>query len=246
MVVKIRDAIVDGTGASLVGLYLHGSLATRDFEPDVSDIDLIAVLTVAPDEQLASQLRETHARLAGASPEWDDRIEVDYVSARGLADCLTDTTTIARISPGEPLHLVEAGRDFLLDWYPARQDSVTLLGPPLRSLIPPIPEAEYLEEVRRYVAGFVSRFDDDASPGSQAYAILTMCRGLFAIRFGERLSKREAASRAKREFPRWADLIDRALRWRDRQWDDDQPGGSGTVAETRAFISDVKDALERS
>lgn len=121
-----------------------------------------------------------------------------------------------------------------------------MLGPPLRSLIPSIPEAEYLEEVRRYVGGFASRFDDDASPGSQAYAILTMCRGLFAIRFGERLSKREAASRAKREFPRWSDLIDRALRWRDWQWDDDQPHGSETVAETRAFISDVKDALERS
>ncbi len=246
MVVRIRDAIVDATGASLVGLSLYGSLATRDFEPDVSDIDLIAVLTVSPDEQLSSRLRETHARLVGASPEWDDRIEVDYVSARGLADCLTDTTTIARISPGEPLHLVRAGRDFLLDWYPARQDGVTVLGPPLRSLIPSIPEAEYLEEVRKYVAGFASRFDDDASPGSQAYAILTMCRGLFAIRFGERLSKREAASRAKRGFPRWSDLIDRALRWRDGQWDDDQPHGSGTVAETRAFISDVKEMLERS
>jgi hypothetical protein len=64
MVVKIRYAIVDATGASLSGLYLYGSLATRDFEPDVSDIDLIGVLTVAPDEQLASRLRETHARLA--------------------------------------------------------------------------------------------------------------------------------------------------------------------------------------
>jgi predicted nucleotidyltransferase len=107
MVITIRDAIVGVTGSSLVGLSVYGSLATGDFEPDVSDIDLIAVLTDVPDERLVSQLREMHARLAEANPEWDDRIEVDYVSVGGLAECRTETTTIARISPGEPLHVVE-------------------------------------------------------------------------------------------------------------------------------------------
>jgi hypothetical protein len=242
IVVTIRDAIVDAT-EPLVGLYLYGSLATGDFEPDVSDIDLIAVLTDVPDERLVSVLRNMHARLGEANPEWDDRIEVDYVSVRGLAECRTDTTTIARISPGEPLHVVEAGRDFLLDWYPARQVGLGVLGPPLGSLIPPIPEAEYLEEVRRYIAGFARRFDDDAPPGSQAYAILTTCRALATLRFGDRPSKREAADRAKREFPRWSHLIDRALVWRDQQWDEDQPDGSGTAAETRAFIAEMGDVL---
>ena len=246
MVTTVRDAIADTTGASLVGLYLYGSLATGDFEPDVSDIDVIAVLTDVPDERLVWRLREMHASVAEASPEWDERIEVDYVSVRGLADCMTDTTTIARISPGEPMHVVEAGRDFLLDWYPARQVGLTVLGPPLGSLIPPIPDEEYLEEVRRYLVGFAHRFDDDASRGSQAYVILTMCRGLAMLRSGDRPSKREAAENAKREFPRWSDLIDRALRWRDRQWDDDQPDGSATVAETRAFIAEMAEVLELS
>jgi hypothetical protein len=239
----VRDAIVDATGASLVGLYLYGSLATGDFEPAVSDIDLIAVLTDIPDEPLVGLLRDMHVRVARENPEWSDRIEVDYVSAQGLAYCRTTSATIARISPGEPLHLIEAGRDFLLDWYPARKDGVAVLGPPIDSLIPPIPHAEYLEEVRMYLAGLRSRFDDDASAGSQAYAIVTMCRGLYAIRTGERLSKREAASRARREFPRWAGLIDRALVWRDRQWDAEQPDGSETVAEAHAFIADIAGRL---
>jgi hypothetical protein len=98
----VRDAILETTGRSLVGLYLHGSLATGDFEPDVSDIDLIAVLTDVPDASLVSQLRETHAWLAEDHRAWDDRIEVDYVSRRGLAECRTRTTTIARISPASP------------------------------------------------------------------------------------------------------------------------------------------------
>jgi aminoglycoside adenylyltransferase-like protein len=184
-----------------------------------------------------------HEDLVRAEPEWRDRIEVDYVSAAGLARCRTHPTTIARISPGEPLHLIEAGRDFLLDWYPARQDGITLLGPPVDALIPEIPEAEYLEEVRRYVTGFRGRFDDDPSLGSQAYAILTMCRSLYVLRSGVRLSKREAATRARLEFPTWAALIDRAIAWRDQQWDDDQPHGSDPVAETRAFIAEMEDVL---
>jgi hypothetical protein len=104
---------------------------------------------------------------------------------------------------------------------------------------PPIPTAEYLEEVRRSLVGLSNRVPDDAPPGSQAYAILTMCRGLYALRFGERLSKGEAASWAQQEFPRWADLIGRALGWRQRQHDPDGQHGAATVAETRSFVAEM-------
>jgi hypothetical protein len=243
-VALVRDAILGSTGGSLVGLYLYGSLATGGFEPHTSDIDLIAVLTDVPDASLVSRLREMHARLVEDHRAWDDRIEVDYVSTRGLAECRTRTATIARISPGEPLHLVEAGRDFLLDWYPARRDGIALVGPPFDSLIPPIPEREYRDEVLTYLAGFRDRFDEDVSVRSQAYAILTMCRGFYSTTTGERLSKREAGLRARRDFPRWDRLIDRALGWRDRQWDPEQPDGSTSVAETRAFMDEMAGRLD--
>jgi Domain of unknown function (DUF4111)/Nucleotidyltransferase domain len=230
----------------LVGVYLYGSMATGDFEPAVSDIDLIAVLTGVPDDVLVARLHAMHAGLARADPGWDDRIEVDYVAAEGLARCRTDTTVIARISPDEPLHMIEAGRDFLLDWYPARLDGIALLGPPIDTLIPPIPEEDYVVEVRKYLASFRDRFDDDASSESQAYAILTMCRGLYTIRSGERLSKKEAASRARTEFPRWTEVIERALGSRDRRWSQDERDGSGTVVETLAFIADMDELIERS
>jgi hypothetical protein len=239
----VRDAIVDAIGPSLVGLYVHGSLATGDFEPHVSDSDLIAVLRDPSDDALLRRLAQMHEDLQRAEPEWRDRIEVDYVSTQGLAECRKRATTIARIAPGDPLQLVEAGPDFLLDWYPARRDGVTLQGPPIDSLIPPIPDAEYRDQVRTYLARFRGRFDEGAGLGSQAYAILTMCRGFYSITLGERLTKREAGLRARDEFPRWADLVERALSWRERQWDPDQPDGSAHVAETRAFIEEMADRL---
>lgn len=239
----VRNAILEILDGRLVGLYVYGSLVSGDFEPDVSDVDLIAVLDDEPDRSLARRLSAMHQGIVRAAPEWDDRIEVDYVSSSGLADCRTAPTTIARVSPGEPLHLIRAGRDFLLDWYPARQDGVALVGPPIATLIPSIPESDYLEEVRSYLASFRTRLDEDASAGSQAYAILTMCRGVYALTDGVRLSKRAAALRARDEFPRWGRLIDLALAWRDRRWEADQPDASSSEPETRAFIQEMADLI---
>jgi hypothetical protein len=197
-----------------------------------------------PDDPLLARLIPMHARLVRANPGWDDRIEVDYVAVDGLGGCLMRPTTIARISPGEPLHLLEAGRDFLLDWYPARRDAIRLMGPPIESLIPDIPEAEYLDEVRNYLASFPERFDEDATPGSQSYAVLTMCRGLYLLRDRERLSKREAARRASDEFPRWAPLIGSAVAWRDAPRKEDVPDGASTLPRTRAFVSEMAHLLD--
>jgi hypothetical protein len=235
----VREEILSTVGPSLVGLYLFGSVVSGDFDAGVSDIDFIAVLAEVPNERLAARLRRMHEDLAQARPDWDDRIEVIYISKEGLANCRTDTTTIGVISPGEPFHLVRAGRDWVLNWYPAREDGVRLIGPPIDTLIPPIPTAEYIEELRRYLADFINRIDEDATPGWQAYAILSICRGLHTIRFGQRLSKRQAASWAQLEFPRWADLIRGAVGWRDRQRDPDSQDGRATVQETRAFVTEM-------
>ena len=244
MLDAVRQAILSVVGPSLIGLYLFGSLTSGDFDPGVSDIDLIAALADPPDEQVAVRLRKVHEDLARANPDWDDRIEVVYVSKDGLADWRTDTT-IAVISRGEPFHIVRAGREWALNWYPAREDGATLMGPPLHTLLPPISTAEYIDELRRYLASFAKRVDDDATPGVQAYAILSICRGVFTIRHGDRLSKRQAAAWGQRAFPQWADLIRRAVVWRDKQRDPDSQNGHATIQETRAFVTEMtKLALE--
>jgi len=66
-----------------------------------------------------------------------------------------------------------------------------------------------------------------------------LCRGLYALRFDERLSKRAAAAWAQQEFPQWADLICRALGWRQRQHDPDGQDGAATLAETRSFVTEM-------
>ena len=115
-----------------------------------------------------------------------------------------------------------------------------LLGPPVDTVIPPIPEAEFVGQVRRSLRGLAGRIPDDAPPGVQAYAVLTACRSLYAVRFGERRSKRAAAAWARRELPRWAGLVGRARGWRDRQHLPGGQDGTATVAETRAFVAELE------
>ncbi|HEX5938042.1 MAG TPA: aminoglycoside adenylyltransferase domain-containing protein [Actinomycetota bacterium] len=244
IVTAIRDAIVETASDELVGLFVYGSAATGDFEPNVSDIDLIAVLQRVPDDQLVARLRAMHDRLVLATPAWQDRIDLDYISAQGLAGCRSHSTTVARISPGEPFHVLEAGREFILDWHPARQHAITIVGPRIDSVIPEIPEAEYLDEVRRYLARFPDRFDDDASAGSRSYAVLTMCRGLYALRHGERLTKRAAGLRARAAFPRWARVIDRATGWRDPPASDEDDDDPAHVHEARSFVTEMARLLD--
>jgi hypothetical protein len=232
-----RDAIVATTGPLLVGLYLGGSLVAGDFDPDVSDLDLIAVLSRPPADELAAALRAMHARLAARYPHWEGRIEAVYVGAADLLAYRAGIPRLGVISPGEPFHVVAGGPDWVVTWYPAGQQGVALVGPPIATVLPAIPRAEYVDAVREYVRRFAERIDEGASRGSQAYAILSTCRGLYTCATGERLSKRRAATWAARQFPEWAGLIEAALIWRAGQWTDANADGAATVAATRRFIA---------
>lgn len=60
----VRDAIVEASGSSLVGLYLHGSLVAGGFDEDLSDIDLVAVLSDDPSDELIGRWEVMHESLA--------------------------------------------------------------------------------------------------------------------------------------------------------------------------------------
>ncbi|MGV9809633.1 nucleotidyltransferase domain-containing protein [Micromonospora chersina] len=72
----LRDAWDAALPGRLLGLYLHGSLIAGDFAADRSDLDLLAVLSVDPDEDLLDVLAGLHAGLDRRHPRWAGRIEV--------------------------------------------------------------------------------------------------------------------------------------------------------------------------
>ncbi|MBI4219772.1 MAG: nucleotidyltransferase domain-containing protein, partial [Chloroflexi bacterium] len=101
----------------LVGLYLYGSVAAGDYDPGISDVDLLALVESEVTEPEFDALLKMHRQIAREIPEWDDRVEVIYLPVTALETFRTKTCRIAVISPGEPFHMKDADRGYLMNWY---------------------------------------------------------------------------------------------------------------------------------
>jgi predicted nucleotidyltransferase len=134
-------------GKKLVGLYLYGSLVMGDFDHESSDIDLLAVISSDIDDEEFSRLDKMQTDFINKYKEWDDRIEIAYLSENALKTFKTQRSQIAIISPGEPFHVKDAGIDWLMNWYIVREKGVTLFGPPATSIIPSISKEEFIHAV---------------------------------------------------------------------------------------------------
>ncbi|CAM3492253.1 aminoglycoside adenylyltransferase domain-containing protein [Deinococcus saxicola] len=220
---------------TLLGLYLHGSLVTGDFNPERSDIDLLAVLSHDPSEQTIEHLQVFHSQLDADEPAWCGRVEINYISVAALESFRTQPRLMARISPGEPLHLVPATRHYLLQWYMAWYSGVALFGPPPQQIMPGLDRAEFVAVVREHASNWkvwIAEMDPHHA-GSHVYGVLTLCRALYSATTGEQVSKKQAAKWAALQLPEWASLIEWAVTW----W-----YGSGE-ARPRPDFSTVKDFI---
>lgn len=222
-------------GANLVGLYLYGSLVTGDFDLMCSDIDLLAVTASDVDGQEFARLEAMHAVLARSHKEWEGRIEVAYLSTAALQTFRVQRSQIVVISPGEPLNIKDAGDDWLMNWYVVRQQGVTLFGPAPETLIAPITKEEFIHSVREHAEGWQEWSEHARERCAQSYAILTMCRTLYAVRTGEQASKRRAALWVGQEWPEWSDLVQKALVWRAAKGETDVDHAA-TYPETIRFV----------
>jgi len=236
---RLLEGLSAALGDDLVGLYLFGSVATDDDEPGISDVDTVAVLRSDPTPAQLAALERVHAGIVDEMLEWDERVEVVYLSTQALRDVRTRTSSAARISPGESFHEIEVDRRWVVDWYQLQEVGIALTGPPATTVVPAIAREEYVEAVRDLMLAWPDQVDKLDNRGSQAYAILTMCRGLHTVRTGEHVSKREGARWASLELPQHAELIQRALVWRTSGRADREQDGADTLDATRRFVEDV-------
>ena len=223
-------------GERLVGLYVYGSLVAGDFDYEISDVDLLAATGTLIDENEFAALDGMHNGLVDENPFWRDRIEIQYAPLAALKTFKTEKSQIANISPGEPFHFIEAGRDWLLNWYFVRENSITLCGAEPKTIIEPISKREFIEAVREQALERAANVGKAKhSRPYQAYLIMTVCRALYAVENGKQISKRRAASWVKEKFPEYSNLIDNAFKWRANRRDKNV-NHEATFDETREFI----------
>ena len=184
-------------------------------------------------------LDAVHARLAMDFPEWNGRVEVDYVSAQAVQAVVQGTDEshlMIRTSPGEPLHEVEASRHAVLNWAAALQADQPIAGAAPSTVLPAIDRRLIHQVVLQHVRAWPESVHDTQATGAQAYAVLTLCRAAETLATGRQVSKLVAAKTGRSRFPEWSALIECAQDW----W---YHGGSdldhGRFEDVRRFVKDV-------
>jgi len=235
---------VRGTlGPQLVGVYLDGSLATCDFAPHSSDIDVLVVTEDVLSDEVVAALGAMHVRLATGRSKWARELEVSYIPRRALRRFDPESNCHPCIQRGsDQLVTEEHDRAGVIHRHVVREHGVALAGPDPRTLIDPVDAAELRQAV-------VSLLHDWWTPTStcrrwldnpfyRSYAVLTMCRMRYTLQYGVVVSKPLAADWAQATLDaRWTPLIQAALAWSSDIVPD--------LGETLRFIDDTRQASER-
>lgn len=201
-----------------VGMYLDGSLAIGDFEPDKSDLDFVVVTDSDVSSDTFGDLKATHDRIAIGASKWARELEGSYISQRALR---RDHRPAAHpyIDRGSVLVMVQPESGYwVIHRHMLREHGVVLAGPLPQTLIDPVQP----EELREAVRGILREWwmpmliDGPLLQNSfyRCYAVLTMSRMLYTIRHGTIVTKPIAARWAQGALDtRWTPLIQHALAW---------------------------------
>jgi hypothetical protein len=134
--------------AGVAGFYVGGSLATGDYHPGISDLDLVAVVELPLTREQESALADVHDLLIRTRPE-AAKLHCFYVPLPDIADVVQPHVNWAhRELYRRPMSGVV--RAELL------RHGVTVIGPPPAELFPPVSDAQLADAARAELTGYWS------------------------------------------------------------------------------------------
>ena len=233
MLQELRSGAQDVLGDGFVGMYLDGSLAIGDFDPDKSDIDFVVVTKAEVSTSTFEALETMHRSFSAGVSKWGRELEGSYISRHVLRH---DRRPAAHpyIDRGSVLAMVQHESGYWpIHRHMVREHGVVLAGPPTHTLIDPVSPAELREAVRGILREWWKPMLTEGpllrNGFYRCYAVLTMSRMLYTLRQGTIVTKPVAARWAQRALDkRWAPLIQHALAWSQEAPPD--------LGETLAFI----------
>jgi hypothetical protein len=213
---NLLNDVKEVLGEQFIGMYLYGSLASGDFDPKSSDIDFVVITKdILPDETI-SNLEIVHNRIWASGLKWATKLEGAYIPKDLIRRHDPNGYPCPTVNEGR-FYIGNLGRDWVIQRHVIREYGVVLEGPDPMLLIDPVSS----DEIRQSVLGVLDEWwfpmiehpNWLADRGSEyhAFAVITMCRSLHALRYGMIASKPIAAQWAQSEFGEWSSLIQKAL-----------------------------------
>jgi hypothetical protein len=234
--IKITEIL----GKQFVGMYVIGSLALGDFDPEHSDIDFVVVTDTDIGDDLFVKLHMMHSDFAASSSPWSARVEAVYATRNTLQANVPKSAQYPQIERGTALFKASLESGWVFQCYTLREYALVLSGPDPSMLIHPIdPQAmrlaiaemagEWLEQARNDPEWL----DWVRQRIWQGFVVQTLCRMLYSLATGDVASKPVTARWVQRELGQpWTALIASSVA---KQY---EPGGilDRELDETIAFI----------
>ena len=215
---KLLSGVQTALGNYFIGMYIHGSLAYGDFNPDSSDIDFLVVTDGYLPGEIFAALKDMHVRLFTGGGAWSQKLEGAYIPIDDLRRYNPSHDPIPWLGVDGHFARESLGSDWIIQSWILREKGIIVAGPPLKPLIDPV----NADDLRKAVRASLREWWTPPFPSPkqfesceyQVYAILTMCRSLYVIDHGRVASKPEAARWAKSKLGvSWAKLIEEAAMW---------------------------------
>ncbi|BBH70340.1 hypothetical protein ACTI_70250 [Actinoplanes sp. OR16] len=188
---RLAEGIVSVLGADVRSVILHGSLATGDFRPGRSDIDLLVITDGGVTREQAFALRDL------LSPE---PVDLHVVTSAVAGKPSRSPAVEVYLGHGDFSDGIAADADLPTELSVARAHGRALYGPEPSTVIAPIPDHWIVERGRHWLRTWQSLTGDAEHA---AFMVLTACRIWRFAAEGTHCSKPEAA--------RWALARDPSL-----------------------------------
>ena len=200
-----------------IGMYLYGSLSSGDFDPKSSDIDFVVVTESFLPDKTTSALEALHKRIWASGVKWASKLEGSYIPKDLLRRHDPNGLPCPTVNEGK-FYMDQCGSDWIIQRHVIRESGVVLKGPDPKTLIDFITP----DDIRRSVLGVLRdwwfpmlenpKWLREHGSDYHAFAVISMCRALHALRHGIIVSKPVAAKWAQKELgEEWSPTIEQSL-----------------------------------
>ncbi len=190
LVAELAGTFVAHLGGKVVGVVLHGSLASGEYVPGTSDADLLVVIA----SPLSLEEQKWFSEQAnGVAARWPGRVDLRVVleTVAGAPPRVPVLEAYAEIRP----ECCQVGfsvpePDLITEFSICRADGISLFGPVPRQMIGEVP-ADWVLEVSDAQLATWQEIGDD--PAHAELTVLTSCRMWQFAKEGVHGTKRSAA-----------------------------------------------------
>jgi hypothetical protein len=201
-------------GEQLVGLYLGGSLALQAFHLDRSDIDFLAVTLEHLPPEIVSELQNLHTQLCLTHSTWAKKLDGSYVPRKVVRRWTADHPPCPFVE-GDQFQVTNQG-SAVIQRHIIREHGLIVVGPDPHELMDSVSPDELRGALRgMFETWWRPQLEDPswvAQIRNQPFAILTMCRSLYVLAYGEVASKAVAGRWAQKVLGQaWVEPIEWAL-----------------------------------